>query len=97
MKRVPVSPWSKFVSRIWPVFSWRFCKVCQKEFRREWGWLLYKPMGSEPYPLMVREICTACRSCCPTIDDFAKTFDRVGDLVPPKGRSGVIMGKNRGF
>ena len=26
------------VNKTWPIFSWEFCVVCKKEFRREWGW-----------------------------------------------------------
>lgn len=26
------------IKRIWPIFSWKYCDCCKKEFRREHGW-----------------------------------------------------------
>ena len=26
------------IDLIWPIFFWKYCEKCCKDFRREWGW-----------------------------------------------------------
>lgn len=45
--------------KIWYIFSWELCVVCQLEFRREHGWLhsTHKSNSIHRY---------ICCECCPT-------------------------------
>ena len=60
------------VYRTWPLFFWRECNWCGKEFRREWGWhFLAGPWLNgvgRRYPL--------CRTCAPTIEDAHRYANR---------------------
>lgn len=39
MKRIPKSERTrKLAEKCYPLFFWRFCFVCRREFRREAGW-----------------------------------------------------------
>jgi len=53
------------VYRTWPLFKWRYCEICGKEFRREWGW---NYMGG-PFFNNMGQYYYLCKQCCPTWKD----------------------------
>ncbi len=80
------------VNKTWPIFSWEFCVVCKKEFRREWGWrhITYGYRAKWNY---------VCCECCPTEDNALDTVEkyvldykkRMRNLKPPTSGSSVTF------
>lgn len=62
MKRdIPIHHRRAVMKRCWPWFFWRACELCDREFRREYGW-----RSICHYPGGAYEIATVCAACCPT-------------------------------
>ncbi len=57
------------ISRVWPIFFWEFCVVCQKEFRREYGWQHF----TNSFKGITRYICC---ECCPTEQEAVDAMDK---------------------
>ncbi len=64
MKRNHVARFES-LSRIFPLFFWRFCSKCKQEFRREWGWSAL--VGT-------RKLRFLCRECAPVREDADRFF-----------------------
>jgi hypothetical protein len=78
MKRKPKKPNKTYrVHKIWSLFLWNKCFLCEEEFRREWGWRYDYPVSgraSKPYYV--------CWGCCPTIEEVAQAVvDRRVELM----------------
>ena len=53
--------------KIWPIFKWKICQVCDDAIRREWVWRYdEKPGFFNEWNSYI------CFKCCPTIDNAAK-------------------------
>jgi len=53
------------VYRTWPIFIWRECDSCGKEFRREWGWHFL----TGPWVNGVGHRHYLCRTCAATVEE----------------------------
>lgn len=64
MKREPIkSILENYVYRsIKTLFTWNLCEICDKEFRREWGWKITRIESSccPPYLYDPEYICKEC-------------------------------------
>ena len=61
------------VYRTWPLFYWRECDCCGKEFRREWGWHFL----AGPWLNGIGHRYYLCRTCAATLEE-AHTYARSG-------------------
>jgi hypothetical protein len=59
------------LKKIWPIFSWKWCFICNKEFRRELGW----EHITHAFPLHVPRY--VCRKCCSTEDEVLDSVNRL--------------------
>lgn len=71
---------------VWPSFSWRDCQMCEKEFRREWGWKAYTPKTG-----MFGKFLYVCEECIPNSKDAyiflmlgLKGSDNINSLYNPR-------------
>jgi len=73
MKRKPTNAKIWWVKRIWPIF-WKRCKVCDQDFRFEWGWraMIYEDAQTELYEYV-------CIQCASTEQAVLKFCD-----IPPR-------------
>jgi len=78
MKRKPKYKYN--VSKIWPIFLWYYCHVCDREFRREWGWRV-----KLPNKLNVNRY--VCINCAPNPKDAEINLHKIPGSrpVPPPG------------
>lgn len=71
MKRQKHIPLIKSATRVFPLLFWCDCKICEMEFRREWGWrvTLNDHFGDS-------SICFFyfCEKCAPTKDEAEAAF-----------------------
>lgn len=58
------------LKKIWTVFSWRRCFICDKEFRRELGWEHITHAFLIDVPRYI------CRGCCPTEDEVLNSVNK---------------------
>lgn len=80
MKREHKPKYASLMS-VFPLFHWRLCSKCGKEFRREWGWSA----------ILIGDV-YLCRGCMPTREDAIRFLLECGGLpaslneqhVPPK-------------
>jgi hypothetical protein len=49
---------TEYVSKTYPIFDWKFCQNCHKQFRREWGWKYVK--RTLPKIVIYNYICNKC-------------------------------------
>jgi hypothetical protein len=86
------------VYRTWPLFKWRYCEICGKEFRREWGWNylggpFFNNIGQDYY---------LCKQCCPTWEEAHRAAcegvhrGKRPPPPPPESGSGVQPPAKRG-
>lgn len=72
--------------RCYPLFFWKECCMCGKDFRREWGWRAL----TGPYCWGQGVVRYLCSSCAPTKEKAAEIFlkDKWMSIHPslPRGR-----------
>lgn len=69
------------ITKIWTIFIWEDCIICNKQFRREWGWR----HTTHSYRAVWRH---ACRKCCPTREDALEAIhnfveEKIKNRPPP--------------
>lgn len=72
----------KNVKEFTPIFTWRKCHICKKEFRLEKLFCAeIKGVNNIPYVRIL------CKSCCPTKEEVLKYIDKDRSFfIPPPAR-----------
>lgn len=67
---------------VWTFFRWRYCSMCKKEFKREYGWCCFKKTNKYVSYYF-------CKECC---EDQKKALAAIDTLGLPKGN--MVKGVN---
>lgn len=75
----------------YPLFFWKGCEKCRKEFRRESLWFIERDLPTRSFRRPLIQKYFYCTSCCPTKQDAWESYSILNEKLSPKGiKSGVM-------